>query len=499
MKRVSIAGFFLSAAAALFGQTAPAACNASELAGTYSLTLTGRSVSSSGALSQAFLAVGTASFNGNGLGATTGTATFNMMADTNSATPAAQTWSGGYVMPSCMGTLTISSGASAVFTLIPYSSGASFTITGQDAKFVYSGSGTQQRSTCATATYTGAYVFSGNGYALASGAPVGIDTVAGLLEFDGAGGVSGSWSVATNTAATTATVTGHYSVAAPGCTASASVTDQNNVAYSFNFSISSANLANFAVLGTSSELMFTGAGHSIFAYPALAVEDAAGVAGGIPPGSLFSVYGYGMANGKAQAETVNWPTTLASAQVLVNNVAVPLYYADNAALGAEGLINAQMPLDVVPGPVTVVVKNGGTASNAVLVNASSIANPGVFILGTNHAAAQNFPGYATNSATAPAKAGSVVIVYFTGGGSVQGANLLTTGHPTPAQTFPLVSTNVNITVGGLPAAIDYIGLTPTEIGLYQAVIVVPNLAAGAHNVVITIDGAASNTTVISTN
>ena len=300
-------------------------------------------------------------------------------------------------------------------------------------------------------------------------------------------------------AATPSTISGSYSVAAPGCTASATVTDQNNMAYSLNFSISSANFTNFDLLGASSEITFTGTGHSTFLYPGLAIENAAGISGGTPPGSLFSIYGYGMSTGKAQAESTTWPTTLASAQVTINGEFAPLYYADDAALGATGLIDAQMPVDISPGLATVVVTNNNVVSNAVAITIPSTPNPGVFIYGTNHAAAQNFPSYATNSATTPAKPGSVVIVYFTGGGAVQGASSITTGKPTPSSTFPLATTNVQTTIGGVSAVIDYIGLTPTLIGVYQADIVVPTLAAGDHNLIITIDGVASNTTVISTN
>jgi uncharacterized protein (TIGR03437 family) len=145
------------------------------------------------------------------------------------------------------------------------------------------------------------------------------------------------------------------------------------------------------------------------------------------------------------------------------------------------------------------VKNGTTVSNAVAITVPSTANPGVFIYGTNHASAQNFPSYDLNSATTPAKAGTVIVVYFTGGGAVQGASSISTGHPTPSKTFPLVTANYSVTIAGISATVDYIGLTPTLIGVYQADIVVPTIASGDHNLVITIDGVASNTTVVSTN
>ena len=506
-----IAALFLIALPwAAQAQTAATSCSTSALSGTRAITLTGRSVSSSGTLGQFLQAVGTATFDG------VSTVTFNLAVDSGTSFGGAQTWTGTYAIPSsCVGSATMTSGSTAVFTLIPYNTNDSFSLTGQDANYTYTGTGTAQPAACATSSFTGAYTFSGTGYGLllgsissaaGSGGANGLNTMAGLLQFDGAGGISGSWSVATNGGAGSSTVSGTYSVSAPGCVATANVTDQNNAGYILSLSISSANAANFDVVGETKSaplgsltLAFTGSGHATFTYPGLAVENAAGISGGAPPGSLFSIYGYGMSTGKAQAESTTWPTTLASSQVTVNGELAPLYYADNTALGSEGLINAQMPLDVPPGVATVVVKNGTAVSNAVAITVPSTANPGVFIYGTNHASAQNFPSYDLNSATTPAKAGTVIVVYFTGGGAVQGASSLTTGHPTPSKTFPLVTANYSVTIAGISASVDYIGLTPTLIGVYQADIVVPAIASGDHNLVITIDGVASNTTVVSTN
>jgi uncharacterized protein (TIGR03437 family) len=491
---------------------APLSCSASMLNGVRAVTLTGRQVSAAGVVQQILFAVGTATFDG------VSAVTFNLTADTNNFSGAAQKWSGTYAIPSnCLGTLALVSGGTASFTLIPYNNGDAFTITGQDATYSYTGSGSlMPASGCLTSSYTGSYAFSANGYGLnlgtistsvLQGVANGLNTVAGILQFNGAGGASGSWSVATNGNASPATVSGTYSVASPGCAATVSLTDQNNVSYQLNLIASSADSANFDLIGASAAsaatggfgVVFSGGGHSTFVYPGLAVQNAAGISGGTPPGSLFSIYGYGLAVGKAQALTPTWPTTLASAQVTVNGELAPLYYADNNALAGEALINAQMPLDIPPGLATVVVKNGSSNSNAVAINVPTAANPGIFLYGANHAVAQNFPNYTLNSGTTPAKAGSVIVVYFTGGGAVQGGSSIMTGHPTPAAPYPLATTNVKVTIGGMPASVDYIGLTPTLIGVYQADIVVPKLTAGDHALVITIDGAASNSALVSIN
>jgi uncharacterized protein (TIGR03437 family) len=90
-----------------------------------------------------------------------------------------------------------------------------------------------------------------------------------------------------------------------------------------------------------------------------------------------------------------------------------------------------------------------------------------------------------------------VIVYFNGGGAVQGQSSITTGQATPNGIFP-VTASYTATVDGVAATLDFVGLTPGDAGLYQANLVIPSVPAGDHPMVITIGGVASNSTTIST-
>jgi len=490
-RKLLILGLCLPATAFLAqAQTTPVTCTNATLTGTHSLMLAGRNVLSTVVLSKVSLSVGTATFDG------AGRVTFNLTTNTNQSAGAPQMLSGTYSLPSnCVGTLNLTTGDTASFTLIPYGQGTAFSITGQDATYSFTGTGTAQPSACLTSTLSGAYTFSGNGYALASGVVGGVNTIAGVLQFDGAGTVTGNWSVATNGAATPATITGNYTVSS-SCVASATLTDANGLSYTLNFTITTVDGANFQVLIASSASTFTGNGHNTFTNPGLAVANAAFVSGGTPPGSLFTIYGSNLSTGLAQPTTFPLPTTAASATVTVNGEAAPLLYVSKVQ------INAQMPLDIQPGVATVVVKNvttsGTTVSNAVAATVPAAAVPGVLINGNNHAVAQNYPSYSTNSSTAPAAVGDAVIVYFLGGGPVQGGNLLTTGQATPASPFFPVTANYSATIAGVPAMVTFVGLTPGFAGLYQADVIVPSVAPGDHRLVITIGGKASNATLIST-
>jgi uncharacterized protein (TIGR03437 family) len=498
-KLLTLGSCLLAGAVLGQAQTTPVTCTAATLTGTHSLILTGRNVSSTAVLSNVFLATGTANFDG------VSAVTLSLTINTNQTPGVVQTWSGTYGLPAnCLGTLTIATGDTASFTLIPYNKGNNFTITGQDATYGYTGTGSVGPNTCITASLSGSYAFTGNGFILGAGAITGVNTISGLLNFDGAGSLLGSWSVTTSGTSTTASVHGAYTVSS-SCTATATLTDSNGVPFTLSFTLTSADGANFGVNVATATGTFTGNGHSTFSYPGLAVEQAAGVSLATPPGSIFSIYGYGLSAGAASFSTFPVPLTLSSASVTVNGESVPLYYANNKALGAEGLINAIMPYDVQPGVATLVVKNGTTASNAVAINIPSTAVPAIFTYvtatGTNHASAQNVPSYTLNSSTSPANIGDTVVVYFTGGGTVQGQSTLVKGQATPSAAFPITTAaTATATVAGIAATIDYIGLVPTAIGgFYQVNVVIPKVAAGDRNLVINIGGKASNAAFISVN
>jgi uncharacterized protein (TIGR03437 family) len=491
IRRILYASCFLAAPFLAHAQTS-GSCTAATLSGTYSLTLTGRMVTSAVALTADYQAVGTITFDG------VSKASATLASNTNKAPGVAQTLAGTYTIPTnCVGTLNITTGDTATYTLIPYNNGNDYLITGSDATYELTGSGGPQPASCLTSTLSGVFAFSGNGFSLVSGAITAANDISGLLQFDGAGTISGNWAVASNGTSTPATVSGTYTLSA-ACVGSATVKDLSGVAYTLSYTMTTADGSDFALVGAAATEMFTTTGHATFGNPGLAVANAAGISGGTPAGSLFSIFGSGLATSNGQAITSTWPTSLANASVTVNGELAPLYFVSPAQ------INAQMPLDIAPGFATVIVKVGSTASNTVVSNTvaatvPATANPGVLIYGSNRAVAQNLPSYTLNSTAAPAPSGSYIVVYFTGGGPVQGGSALMTGHAAPSTaTYPLTET-YSATIGGINAPIVFIGLAPGFVGLYQADIQIPTIAAGTHNLVLTVGGTASNTTVISTN
>ncbi len=464
--------------------TTPLVCSAATLQGTHSLVLTGRTVNPSAAtLTGDTMGSGTASFDG------IGSVTFTLISNTNKSQGVAQTLSGTYTLGSnCQGAVNLTSGDTATFTLFAYNSGKSFSVTGQDGTYALTGSGNAQPAACATSTFSGGYAMSGTGAALTSGAITGVNSISGILQFDGRGGITGNWSVAGTGSASSVTVSGQYSVT--GCRAISTLTDGSGNSYALDFTATAADASDFGADIASLTSLFSTTGHSTFTNPGNSVVNSASfTASSTPPGSIFTIFGNGLATGIAQANTIPLPAKLLTTTVTVNGEAVPFFYV------SQTQINAQMPLDVQPGVATVVVTNGTTTSNSAAVTVPATAAPGIFVYNSNRAVVQN-PDLALNGPTAPARVGDTVVAYLTGGGPVTAAGALTTGHASPNGLSP-VTENYTVTVGGVQAIGNYLGLTPTLVGVYQLDFVIPQVGSGDRNLIVTINGTPSNTAVMS--
>ena len=124
---------------------------------------------------------------------------------------------------------------------------------------------------------------------------------------------------------------------------------------------------------------------------------------------VFSIFVTNLATRVGQATTVTLPATVLTTTATVNGETAPLFYVD------PNQINAQMPEDIKPGLATVVVKNGTSTSNAMAVLVPAVGTPGIAVYGNNRAVVINQDG-TVNSPSNAAKAGDVLVAYFTGGG-----------------------------------------------------------------------------------
>ena len=99
--------------------------------------------------------------------------------------------------------------------------------------------------------------------------------------------------------------------------------------------------------------------------------------------------------------------------------------------------------------------------------------------------------------TNPATAGNTVVqIYCTGLGPV--TNQPSTGAPSPGNPLAETTTQPTVLIGGAPAQVQFSGLSPESVGLYQVNALVPEgVAKGdAVPVLIAIGGVQSNTVTI---
>jgi uncharacterized protein (TIGR03437 family) len=210
---------------------------------------------------------------------------------------------------------------------------------------------------------------------------------------------------------------------------------------------------------------------------------------GIVPGEIATVFGANLTNasGINLASALPLATNLVGVQVLVNGTAAPIFAVDN--VNGQQQVNFQVPWEIAGlTTATVQVVNNGAAGNSVSVLVVA-AQPGMFTytLGsTTYGAILHANNQLANSAN-PAVGGETVLIFCTGLGDVS---------PRPASGAAAgASMTVNtatVTVGGMAANVDYAGLAPGFVGLFQINADVPiGLPPGNQPVIITINGAKS--------
>ncbi len=194
------------------------------------------------------------------------------------------------------------------------------------------------------------------------------------------------------------------------------------------------------------------------------------------PGMIAAVFGNSLAPGTEGAPSLPLPAKMAGVAVTVNGVAAPLFYVSPTQL------NVQIPYETpVNTTVTVTINNNGLTGSTTLHTAA--AAPGIF----------------TDTNGAPVPNGSLArngvgTLFITGEGAVAPA-LATGATPsagTPLAALPKPTHSVSVTVGGVNADIQFIGIPSGLAGVTQINYQVPaNAPLGSWPVVVTVGGVAS--------
>ena len=242
----------------------------------------------------------------------------------------------------------------------------------------------------------------------------------------------------------------------------------------------------------------------------LSVYHSATLQTGVPiaAGSIASLFGLGLAGDIGLASGDSWPDTMVNRQIVVNDQLVAaMYYA------APTQMNFQLPSNTPLGQQRIAVRTGDT--NEWIAGGSVIAAavaPGIFTMtetGSGQAAVINHNGF-VNGPNNPAAIGETVSIYGTGQGQVSPAIAdgmaalsqplsYTVAVPTSnSQTCFATQPSVCVAIGSAFGAIQYSGLAPGEIGLWQINVTIPSgiVTGNAVGVRVVIDGRASNLVTI---
>jgi uncharacterized protein (TIGR03437 family) len=193
------------------------------------------------------------------------------------------------------------------------------------------------------------------------------------------------------------------------------------------------------------------------------------------PGMILSVYGAALGTFPQSAATIPLPQYLAGFEATINNVTAPLYYV------SPNQVNVQIPYATNPGRATLVI--GNPYANVTYTFQVSAAAPGIF----------TFQNGSINPISS-AKRGQAVTLFITGEGQVT-PSLATGTTPSPhTQTgnLPKPLLPYSVTVGGVAATIDFIGIPSGLVGVTQINYTVPgSVSTGVQPVVVTVGSAAS--------
>jgi uncharacterized protein (TIGR03437 family) len=216
---------------------------------------------------------------------------------------------------------------------------------------------------------------------------------------------------------------------------------------------------------------------------------------GLSAGSIATLFGENLtgAVGIILAAELPLPDEIDGTSVTVDGIPAPLFAV--ADVGGQEQINFQVPWEVAGEEVvTVVATHDGIASDPVETSLLPV-HPGIFTTDGTAGAILHQDGVSLVTSASPASPGEIVTIYATGLGPVSATPA--TGEAALADPLSMTAFDPVVTVGGMEAVVEFSGLAPTFVGLYQINVRLPQgLAAGTHDVVLQVNGQASKPATI---
>ena len=181
----------------------------------------------------------------------------------------------------------------------------------------------------------------------------------------------------------------------------------------------------------------------------------------VAQGSIISIFGSDLGSATGASVSLPLPTVILGTRVIIGGQPAPLFFV------SAGQINAQVPWGAPTGTVQLTVQTPGGTSAPVNVSVVETA-PGLFSQAANGrgpGAVLNFVSQGntpTNTADFTIVPNAIVLIFGTGLGPVTGPPADgAAGARQPTTTTPMV------TIGGRQAVVEFSGLAPGFVGLYQ--------------------------------
>jgi len=181
----------------------------------------------------------------------------------------------------------------------------------------------------------------------------------------------------------------------------------------------------------------------------------------IAPGAIVSLFGSMLADSSGGATSLPLPNQLAGTSLQAGGIAMPILYT------SSGQLNAVVPYELVPNTShQILVQRDTTLSVPVSVDVGP-AQPGVFFQSPSQGIIFAYRGQTDFLAApgTPTTAGDVLVIYSAGLGPVKpaiGDGVGAPGNP-PATTL----NQPTVMIGGVNAPVQFSGLAPGFVGLYQ--------------------------------
>jgi uncharacterized protein (TIGR03437 family) len=190
------------------------------------------------------------------------------------------------------------------------------------------------------------------------------------------------------------------------------------------------------------------------------------------PGMLMSVTGSQLSPSTLRVSGLPLPVGVAGVSATINGIGAPLYYV------SPGQLNLQVPYETGAGPAVLGVNNNGQVAYYPFV--VTMAAPGIFT---------DSSGRLTPISSG--KRGQTVAMFITGEGDVT-PELIDGATPSASlktSQLPAPRLPVAVTVGGVPTAIRFAGVTPGDVGVTQINFTIPvNAPLGVRPVIVTVGG-----------